>query len=445
VVADHLMRSGGIMPSVYLERGGLLRCMAQRGLWQVLDGMPPGAGVTGRTYLVGETVQIEDVTTHPAYLEAIPGVVAEICVPLRVEGCVAGSLNVESFITLSPDVVREVELCAELLGVRLAELGSTARESAQQRLVRHAARFAEGADRHAIEHAVLAAALDVSDLDSAALVLDGPAGLAVVDAIGPLAPVLRHIDAADLAGLGRLVEQVASCYTAGDSTDAGFVGTEGLRAAGARTVVVVPLMAHGRRCGMLLVADMTTATFQTGDAELLELLASHAGTCLANADLLEMLRDRARRDPLTGLSNHSAFHELLDLLVQQQCGGTLLLADIDRFKAVNDQEGHPTGDELLRGVAHALQAVLRTEDDLFRIGGDEFAAILRQLEPAAGEAVAARLTDAASAVLRAHGAALSVGIAHLRPDELATELVERADRALYQAKREGCGVRLAEG
>ncbi len=75
-VAEYLFRQGEIMPSVYLERHGELRCMAQRGLWQVLDGMPGSAGITGQTWKLGRPVVVPDVRADPHYLEAIPGVVA---------------------------------------------------------------------------------------------------------------------------------------------------------------------------------------------------------------------------------------------------------------------------------------------------------------------------------------------------------------------------------
>jgi diguanylate cyclase (GGDEF)-like protein len=387
---------------------------------------------------------VADVAVHPGYLEAIPGIAAELCVPVRVGGEVVGSLNVESFAALPPLVVREVHRCAAALGRRLESLGTGAEESPQQRLVRHAAVFAERTDRIGVVHAVLDAAIDVSGMDSAALVLSDGIVPAVAGAAGPLAPVLRGISAVDLVDLGRLVDQVASCYTAGDSTGAGFVGTDGLRAAGARTVVVVPLTARGTRLGTLLVADTVAAAPQTGDAEMLELLGTHAATCLDNADMLERLRDRARRDPLTSLPNHSAFHESIELLLGDPDGGTVLLADIDRFKSVNDRMGHLTGDDALRSVARALSAVVREADELFRIGGDEFAAVLRGLPPTDAEAVALRLVDAAASALAEHGAALSVGVAHLQPGEIAVDLLGRADRALYQAKREGRGVCLAQ-
>ncbi len=106
VVVDHLFRQGQIMPSVYLERRGELRCIAQRGLWQILDGMCGSAGITGRTWMTGAPIVVPDVSDSPDYLEAIPGVVSEICVPITVGDATIGALNVESLVPLPAGMLR---------------------------------------------------------------------------------------------------------------------------------------------------------------------------------------------------------------------------------------------------------------------------------------------------------------------------------------------------
>ena len=122
VVADELFALGDVMPSVYLESAGRLRCRAQRGLWQVLDGMRSDAGVTGRTFRTGVPELVPDVRDDVGYLEAIPGVAAEYCTPISAGGRVVGALNVESRGGLRPEVCREVDRFAELLGRHLERL-----------------------------------------------------------------------------------------------------------------------------------------------------------------------------------------------------------------------------------------------------------------------------------------------------------------------------------
>ena len=97
------------MPSVYLERRRELRCIAQRGLWQILDGMCGSAGITGRTWLTGEPIVVSDVSRSADYLEVIPGVVSEICVPIKIGDMTVGALNVESLVPLPTGMLEQLE------------------------------------------------------------------------------------------------------------------------------------------------------------------------------------------------------------------------------------------------------------------------------------------------------------------------------------------------
>jgi diguanylate cyclase (GGDEF)-like protein len=444
VVARHLFGLGDVMPSVYLERGGLLRCQAQRGLWQILDGMPPGSGVTGQAFAKGDPLLLQDIRKSPDYLEAIPGVMSECCVPVVAGERVVGSLNIESFAPLTRAMIDEVGHSALLLGHRLDDIGALISQSPHQRLVRHAAVLSELVEHPVLPRRVVEAAIEVSGMDSAAVAMfdhdDGT--LRVEEAGGPLAAMLLDISATDLGRLATLVERVASCYTAGDSMGAGFVGTEGLRAAGTRAVVVVPLIARGRRLGILIAASTIPTALKPSEAETFELLGAHAATCLDNAATLVRLRDQTQRDALTGLRNRSAFHDMLDGLLsadEQPGPWAVLLGDIDRFKAINDNRGHLVGDGVLQEVGNALKGSLRAQDRAFRVGGDEFAAIVHDANVTHALTVARRIIDAANAKLVAHGAALSLGVASARPADTSSTLLERADRALYHAKRNHLG------
>jgi diguanylate cyclase (GGDEF)-like protein len=146
------------------------------------------------------------------------------------------------------------------------------------------------------------------------------------------------------------------------------------------------------------------------------------------------LADSARRDPLTGLLNHRAFHAQLSLeaaRVRRYRGSlALVLFDLDNFKQTNDREGHQEGDRLLRAFAAALAGTLRETDVAGRIGGDEFAALL----PTAGQpdidSFLARLRERLPEEL-----SVSAGAAHLPAECSAVEhLLEAADRRLYSNK-----------
>ena len=121
--------------------------------------------------------------------------------------------------------------------------------------------------------------------------------------------------------------------------------------------------------------------------------------------------------------------------------------DVDRFKQVNDTRGHLFGDHLLAATADAMAACLPHDCSLYRVGGDEFAAILPAV-PGDGGGDAARVTtgelaDAARSMLQPHGAGISVGLAWQGEREDPLETLRRADEALYVAKGTGGGVRRA--
>jgi GAF domain-containing protein len=101
--------------------------------------------------------------------------------------------------------------------------------------------------------------------------------------VGPLAESLVALDGDERSALSALVGDIRSCYSAGDATSPGFVGTESLRSAGARAVVVLPLWAHGQRLGTVLLAHSRPLRLTGDRVEPLELLADHAAAVLGPA------------------------------------------------------------------------------------------------------------------------------------------------------------------
>ncbi len=442
-VVEVLSEAGAGLPSVYLERGGLLRCMATRGYWQVLDGMPPQSGIIARTYRTGEPVLLHDARASPEFLEAVPDVTAEACVPVLLGGVPCGALNLESSRPLRGNVLGLLVELAALLSERLVRLGGAPRETRWQRLARYAAALTELRDSPAIERASLVAVTDLSGMSSGLIATTGPDGvLSPRAAHGPLAASLLSIDAQSLATIAAWVAAARSCYTLGRPAGRGFTGHDSLRMAGANTLVVLGLDARGRQQGFLLAADAAEALPVTDVVELLELLASQTASCLQAAAALDELRDRAARDPLTGLGHHAAFGEALSRTRRHPSGSdvAVLLLDVDGFKAVNDREGHLTGDRVLRELAANLAGALREGDRLYRIGGDEFATVLAVGGAEQALDLGERLRQAAAAT----GRTVSIGVAVGRTDEPDGALLARADAALYEVKRAGRdGVRLA--
>ena len=149
-------------------------------------------------------------------------------------------------------------------------------------------------------------------------------------------------------------------------------------------------------------------------------------------------------DPLTGLLNRRAFDERLDLEIQRaqryQRPLSLLFIDIDHFKEVNDRHGHVVGDEVLRAVATVLKDGLRATDAACRYGGEEFAVILVETDRHEAFSIAERIRLAAEnnrIEQLDKSATISVGVSVLSPEDLAVDLVQRADNSMYVAKKNG--------
>jgi diguanylate cyclase (GGDEF)-like protein len=175
-------------------------------------------------------------------------------------------------------------------------------------------------------------------------------------------------------------------------------------------------------------------------------LASQASIALENALLHHTIQRQAMTDDLTGLVNRRRFLEALDgEIVRAEGLGTpvsIVLVDLDHFKLVNDRFGHQAGDEVLRQFAVRALAHLRDVDVAGRIGGEEFAVVVPETSAAGAAAVAERLRRSLSKLPLPAGAdsalvTASFGVAERMPGEGGSELLRRADAALYQAKREG--------
>jgi diguanylate cyclase len=163
---------------------------------------------------------------------------------------------------------------------------------------------------------------------------------------------------------------------------------------------------------------------------------------------LRRAQSEALLDSLTGLKNRRGLERAVEDLLRDPpglLGSALLLADIDHFKVVNDTYGHVLGDKVIRAVAHVLRSSIKGRDVAARLGGEEFAVLLPQTSLPGAAAVAEQIrgTVAQGRICRPDGnesigqVTLSVGVAAARPGDTLEALLERADAAMYAAKRAG--------
>ena len=151
----------------------------------------------------------------------------------------------------------------------------------------------------------------------------------------------------------------------------------------------------------------------------------------AQEEATALLAKASVTDDLTGIGNRRHANRLLDEL---RIGDAVILIDLDHFKDVNDAHGHIAGDELLVELADHLRTSVADPDDLARYGGEEFLVVVRAAE-AGGHALAERLLD--GWCRRAPRATFSAGVAVHAAGVAPTETLQRADRALYEAKHAG--------
>jgi two-component system cell cycle response regulator len=260
---------------------------------------------------------------------------------------------------------------------------------------------------------------------------------------------LANLEFKDNSGLAAMVVKNRHYLPAGgeprDLTAPIFTKREKLDEA--RSLLVLPLVSADEAIGTLLLASRAEKKFGKDVREMLGVIATQVAVSLQNGLLYKQMETMATTDGLTGLTNHRTFQErFADLLERARRHGhraAVLLCDVDFFKKVNDNYGHPVGDEVLRRVARVLGDVARKIDIVARYGGEEFAVVLENLGIDQARQVGDRMrqevgrleieTDKGPLKVT-----MSVGVSSF-PDDGADRavLIERADHALYHAKHSG--------
>jgi diguanylate cyclase (GGDEF)-like protein len=215
----------------------------------------------------------------------------------------------------------------------------------------------------------------------------------------------------------------------------------------AGSIIVIPMLYEDELLGIVVMLSEKKDFLDSFQIEMLKVMCNQASTSIANAKLHAEIEKLATTDGLTGLFNHRLFQEKLSAELKRlkrfSESTSLLLADIDYFKKINDTYGHPVGDLVLKGVAKILRETLRDIDIPARYGGEEFAAILPGTDKDGAKNIAERLRkNVMNRFFPADGITfhitVSIGIATSPGDTInKEELIEKADQALYYAKHNG--------
>jgi diguanylate cyclase (GGDEF)-like protein len=211
------------------------------------------------------------------------------------------------------------------------------------------------------------------------------------------------------------------------------------------SIIGLPLKFGDRVVGVMTLAHPETHAFSEDEIRILRLLGDQAAVAIENARLHNLVNRQAHTDRLTGLPNRRALEEQFEKELHRsqryQHNFSLVVIDIDHFKAINDRYGHPTGDEFLKQLSNHMENSLRNMDFLVRYGGDEFTLLLPETDADAAQQIAARLQKTVrtfSFPLKEENLSVTItfGCATYPQDgETLQALMDSADERLYSDKK----------
>ncbi len=436
-----------------------------------------GNGVVGEVAMTGVARVVPDVRAHPGYVESAEGVRCEICLPIVHGGEVVAVLNFEhrderpldAELPLVEAVARQ--LSGAVANARLHE--EVFRRAQQLELVSELARVALEAEQlEPVLRQVTERLRERFGFLLACVYLVNPhTSRLELQAVASRKPFLEPIPAVFSSSrgiVGRAIQLRRAQLVIDVRSDPDYVHLVD----SVTSELALPILFQGRTLGIFNFENDRPQAFSQENVSLLQMvtdqiagvvhlasvnqrLSEMAGELeTANRRLFELnrtLEELSTVDSLTGLANRRQFDRMIDLEWRRAIRGaaplSLLLIDIDFFKAYNDSHGHLRGDAVLAEVANVLAAACTRAGDLVaRFGGEEFAALL----PNTSVEAAGELAELARARVEARGlphpasdaarvVTVSVGAATTVPDpwRLPSALIERSDRALYLAKGSG--------
>jgi diguanylate cyclase (GGDEF)-like protein len=219
-----------------------------------------------------------------------------------------------------------------------------------------------------------------------------------------------------------------------------------------QSIIAAPMILRGQIYGMVSAQSYQENAYTSDDLYLLEALGSHAAIAIENARLFDSVQHLANTDPLTCVLNRRRFFELAEVefakAQEDSAPLSIILLDVDDFKQFNDRHGHKVGDAVLALVAETCKLSLRADDIFCRLGGEEFVVALPNTRIADALDVAERLRSSIRDAKLPESAdapaddplavTVSVGVAEYDTSCKSLDaLIERADKAMYDAKNSG--------
>ena len=402
-----------------------------------------GGGITRETLATGETIVVQDVEAEPRYRRTRDNVRSMVAVPIIGRKGVLAGLDVESqrIAAFAEDDVEVLSALASELSVTISGLHW---RHSLERVYAFGQRVAAAVSVQQVVAGTLDFLADHFDYEMSALFLEQDGKLAIAGTRGPYEA--HHVHPGwtfpEDQGIAAWVARHKRHALVNDTQEdpryfAGFPGT--------RSELAVPILFSDRLLGVLNIESPQVGFFDDEDRQLLAVIANHIAIALSNLASQQDLREQAIRDPLTGLYNRHYFNSMIapelsrsDRYIRPI---TLMMIDVDGFRAVNNRLGHLKGDEVLQQVAKLLSDNVRSADRVIRYGGDEFLVFMPETVDE-GVQVAERLRERIGSIAPGTeneevAIGLSIGIYTRHPQDAHTleEILEETDRRMYADKR----------
>jgi len=217
---------------------------------------------------------------------------------------------------------------------------------------------------------------------------------------------------------------------------------------GIQSLIAIPLISEKGPIGILYNDDFKPRILEPAMVETLRVVATQAVIAIQKQQAFEQIKNLSIRDPLTGIYNRRYLNKVMrtemDRASRQMHPLSVILIDIDNFKLINDQFGHPVGDQVLQDLVKLFESIIRPYDIFTRYGGEEFLILMSETDEDMAFALAERLRGAVTTrTLSPKNISLTCSFGgstfwwNERPLPSLEMLIERADKALYQAKGAG--------